>query len=399
MSTATLLTSAGQVEVIGLALEMSLRGAWSAIAKIGLDVEAPSGAVTIEIAGEDKTIEEFHGTVRPGEGGTFEGRAALFIVGGAGALRAAPAPVDFPGPVAAQDVIERLVGDAGEVLDSSVDLSGFSLNHWHVGGSSRAQALSLLADRLGLEWRVLASGAVWIGSETWASGDKLLGFRTHIDKGERLIRARPDAAKLRPGQTVLEERIRFVALAVSGSGLAAELRYGDERAEFRQALEGVLAPDLYRRTHGGTVERQDGDDLLEVTADATELGGLSRVPFRVGIPGARVLLPEGSRVRLAFEDGSPEQPYATALDQDTGAAAGVACVGDGAAAGELRIDPTQSPAPPGLILSYQAPDDELPIPWAVITGAVTVAPSPATVALRAVIDEGSTRVLLRRPDA
>jgi hypothetical protein len=371
-------SSLGRHAILSLDLELVLRGVWTATVETG--DPAPTGAVTVELAGEDGTVDTFAGVVRPGSG-EDAGRSRLWIVGGAGGLAGQLVARDYTAPrgVGADLVVGRMLADLGEQLAPSSELAGLVVERWHRGGLTGRQALTLFADRLGLDWRVLASGAVWLGVDSWPAADALAGFVERVDHDARVIHCRPDGARLRPGVTVLGERIHRVRYLLDEGGLRAELGYGQtDREEFRAAIEAVLPPRVYSEIHAATVIEQRSDGTLELQADDVRIGGLSRVPLMVGAPGMRVTVAQGARVRVAFLGGSPERPIAFGLEQDMSASRGAARVGDGAAAGTLTV--SGGGGAPAL-LSYTPP------------GGVPGAPT-TTVQLRAVIDEGSGIVRL-----
>jgi hypothetical protein len=125
-----------------------------------------------------------------------------------------------------------------------------------------------------------------------------------------------------------------------------------DRDEFREAVEAVLPPLVYRETHGALVLFQHADDgTIDVVCDDPRIGDLTRVPFRAGLPGALVELRDGDRVRVAFEEGDPERFYAMAPDQDATATQAVARVGDAVDCGWWVIVPFG----PGYMLS-RVPD-------------------------------------------
>ena len=343
----------GRHAILSLDLELQLRGVWTATVETG--DAAPAGAVAIELAAEDGSVDTFRGVVRPGSG-EHAGRSRLWIVGGAGGLAGELVARDYTHPlgVDAALIVGHLLADLGEQLDPSVALAAFRLERWHRGGATGRQALSLLADRLGLEWRMLDSGAVWLGVETWPAADALAGFVSSVDRGASVVHVRPDVARLRPGMTVLGERVHRVRYLLDESGLRAELGYGTtDREELRAAVEAVLPPRVYREIHVVKVITQLADGTLDLQADDARIGGLSRVPLEVGAPGVRVTVARGARVRLAFLGGSPERPFAFGLEQDASAARGGAREGDTVDCGQLLLVP--GPSPGTYVLQYAPP--------------------------------------------
>lgn len=98
--------------------------------------------------------------------------------------------------------------------------------------------------------------------------------------------------------------------------------------ELREAIERVTAPDVYKRAHAATVRTQHDDGTIDVDVDHPSIKTLSNCPLRVGIVGARVLVPEGTRLAISFENGDPDKYYAHGIDQDPDAARGVARMDD-----------------------------------------------------------------------
>lgn len=148
------------------------------------------------------------------------------------------------------------------------------------------------------------------------------------------------------------------------------------REEFAQAVAENMPDPAYSQTHGATVVIQREDDTLDLDVDDERIGSLLAVPFRIGIPGARVLLAEGARVRVAFESGDPSKHYAFAPDADPAATRGVALEGHEVDLGTLSVS-----GGGGVAFVWTPP------------GGVPSMPT-TSVALRGVIAEGSLRLRL-----
>ena len=65
------------------------------------------------------------------------------------------------------------------------------------------------------------------------------------------------------------------------------------------------------------VVSQNGDNSLELQPDSPNLAAVSRVPLRLGIPGATAKVAPGSRVLLGFEGGDLRAPVATVWGTST----------------------------------------------------------------------------------
>lgn len=340
---------------LSLELTMPLRGAWVAHVETGDDV-AVEGPVVIELARDNGAgLDTFTGTVR--HGGVWAGRSEVVVVGGAGGLLTqleprhyAPRGADVPADLIAQDIAR----DAGEELDpeAASALADLRVGQWTRARLPGGVALGLLADELGLAWRVLDTGKIWIGEETWpeaAASD--IGRRIDRRSDARAMQVAPSQATLRPGVTVFGERVHRVTY----SGGRADLAFGDtDRDEAAAAIRGLVPPTVYGLSGGARVVQQHDDDTLDLELDDPRLPAVRRVPFRPGFPGARVILDAGARVRVSFENGSPSGAYAHAPDQRPASDKGIAREGDTVSCGFWRVTPagdlvSAGPEAPGAV--------------------------------------------------
>lgn len=111
----------------------------------------------------------------------------------------------------------------------------------------------------------------------------------------------------------------------------------DPRESFERFVRWVMRETLYLRSFESTVERDHGDQTLDLLPDDTRVRGtgLSRVPILHGLPGVKVRVVTGSRVLLGFVEGDPHKPYASLWQPGSieeisfdGGSANVARVGD-----------------------------------------------------------------------
>lgn len=114
----------------------------------------------------------------------------------------------------------------------------------------------------------------------------------------------------------------------------------DPTGALRSFIEWVVRDRIYLRNYEATVERDHGDNHLDLRPDDARVAGtgLSRVPIRHGLPGVSVRVVVGSRVLLGFEGGDPQRPYASCWAPGSiesvsfdGGEAGVARQGDAVA--------------------------------------------------------------------
>jgi hypothetical protein len=242
-------------------------------------------------------------------------------------------------------VARAICDDAGELLADGVEdaLDAFQLGHWTRLSMPAGKALDLLVDVLGLSWRVQADGSIWVGAETWEAVDAAHYIGQADDD---LVIYAPDGAPLLPGTTIDGTQAVAVEYQISPGKL---------RAQVRSAVAGdpPRVPDLtlYRASYAGSVKSQAASGKLDITADDPRVGDLLGVDFRCGIPGAKVTIPSGSRVRVAFEGADPRGVYALALDQDSGAEKAIALKDDDVEIGYLLVTCAAPGSPAVLALS------------------------------------------------
>jgi hypothetical protein len=335
MASVILRCSLGDLPVSTGLLRLPPRGGWSASVELGADGAPELGAAaSLVFVREDGSEDVFAGIVRRSQLNEGSQTLTVSLAAGAGKLLADVPPRDHVAgaqPVPAGLVARSICDDAGELLADGVeaDLDGYQLGHWTRLSMPARDALDLLADVLGLAWRVQADGTIFVGPETWPEpgGDAL--FIGWLD--DDLVIYAPDGAPLRPGMAVDGVQALGVEYQISASSLRAQVRYG-------VAGDPPRVPDLmlYRASYAATVKAQRDDGTLDLEADDPRLGTvLLGVPFRVGIPGAKVTIPSGSRVRVGFEGADPRGIFAASLDQDRSATRPVARKGDTGAGGTL----------------------------------------------------------------
>lgn len=141
-------------------------GVWSAVVVVEQE-EALSGAATLSFGDGEASLV---GTSR--HAGAVVAAANAFVVGGADGMGTQARP-RFYRQAQVKDVVNDLLADAGEVLASTADASLLAtrLPFWTTMAQPVGEAVAnLLRACSGSPlWRVLRSGAVWLGSEAWPS--------------------------------------------------------------------------------------------------------------------------------------------------------------------------------------------------------------------------------------
>lgn len=288
--------------VLRATVTMPLRGAWTAdVTTEGTPMLAVDTAASLRLG-----AARFTGTIRRLT--SFAGRAGARLVGGAGRLASqlparaySQTPLDLP--------LRHALDAAGEVLDAGVDpsLLGRTLSRWTRLGAPLSHELDALASTAGpsVSWRVLDTGGVWIGEETWPIRE-LAAELLDDDLNVGRLRLAPDAATLRPGDMWRGRRCARVTHVWTADGL---------RTEAWSPLTREDPPaDLHARSYLARVVTQHADGTVDLVPDSPLVPPMAGVPLRLGVPGLRVELPSDQRVRLHFDAGNPQRPFAALSD-------------------------------------------------------------------------------------
>jgi hypothetical protein len=109
--------------------------------------------------------------------------------------------------IEARDVINELLTDVSESLapSSAASVLATRLPFWTRMNEQASVALSAVCDAIGATWRVLPSGDVWVGMETWPEAPE--PFQVDQDFAMGTVELAPDSISLTPGVTVLGLRV------------------------------------------------------------------------------------------------------------------------------------------------------------------------------------------------
>lgn len=386
-------------------LRLRQRGNWTAYVESSNTV-APTelSPASLLVRREDGSADTFTGAVRRAKANPGNQKLAVTVVGGAGKLIFPLPPLDHvlgSGPIPAGVVARAICDAAGEQLAPGVEaaLDATLLPRWHrATDTTPAIALDLLAHQLQVPWRVLPSGLVWMGVETWSAVDGA-AYWTGLVEDDGAVTYAPRGAPYLPGQTIDGVRAIDVRYDV-GAALTCEIR---------GAVTGdpphVPDLDLYRGSYSATVVAQNPDGTIDVRCDDARIGELRRLLFRVGLPGASATFDPTTapppRVRVRFDGASPAGAFAEGADQDfsdsTDPSSPVIRAVD--TAGRYAFDPG-IPGSMAPALYYQAPGASVLTPVTMLTAGSTAGgtvPSlpGSTFATTIALGPGSTRVKFR----
>lgn len=358
---AALVTVAGKQALTGR-LDMPIDGAWTGAFEIDSDTAPAVGdPVEIIVASQTTTAPKvvFSSTVM--WSGAWQGRSRVEVTGGAGGLRKilpARAYNQGPLPIPLAKIIADLIGEAGEELAEGV-MSALSEDPYLVARWVRYEGTALaslkrLCRAHGLVWRVLDTGKIFIGTNTfpvdpiYGKADPLTYAVDPGDDGqERVFTVAPDAATIRPDTTVAGKHATRVVWCLSEDGLRCEVYYPTDDGhtdsdDYEGAIRSVLPELPYARSYAATITNVRRDGRVEVRADDPAVGASDGVVMLVGAPSMAVTPVVGQRVRLFFSAADPRLSYAMGWEQDPAATRSVARVGDTIDCGYVTVT-----APPG----------------------------------------------------
>lgn len=316
------LVNANGQAVLDLPLCLPLIGAWHA----DLRVDAPdtiTGAVTISID-DDRLV--LKGTAS--RTGAFAGTSYVRVVGGAGGLGKTARPRHY-NQTSVRIVLGDLLADAGESLSpaASSSILGHRLEAW----TTAALPVGMLISRLmttaapGASWRILPSGQLWIGAETWPDSGLAVDTYQITDEnpavGEAILA--PDSPLLLPGTTLAGRRVSYIQHHVNDGGVVSQIWFDSQdrvKAALAAAVKTVLPPLEYFPRYWARVIAQSGgtvDVQIENPTIAAILPSMSRVPLAMPAAGASVQMAATGRVLVGWSGGDPSKPYAGEPDAST----------------------------------------------------------------------------------
>jgi hypothetical protein len=326
MALVNIASSSTTANVIEGNIMSQLVGAW--IADLRIDDPTSSGGSSSFPAGTQVTITSENGysrtgVVDPTRTGSRLDAVHVRVIGGAGGMFKASSARSFVQPSAfVRDVINGLVADSGETLDSTTSQTFLTQNltAWStLGGNSVARNLKALLSIAapGYNWRILANGNLWIGQETWSASTATFDVMD-FDPADQSYLIASESPFIVPGVNIASVGNVARVLDIIEDGHLRTRCYVDipgtvrglADATQRMALQALPGVDYYA-LYICQVAAQNGNnvDLNPVGArNKALLGSLQRVPLRVTTGVVPTMAPGGT-VLLGWDGGNPEVPY------------------------------------------------------------------------------------------
>jgi hypothetical protein len=216
-------------------------------------------------------------------------------------------------------VLADAVTAGGEALSDTIDPSLLvtALPSWQRQAGPVSRSIQAVVDQTGSVWRVLRDGTIWVGTDSYPETTTPHVFLDE-DWDSGVIEIAPELPDLVSGITFRGQTIKYVVHTVDSGKTRTEACLDSPSGLLDRFLAGVRQEIRYSRSYLCKVVSQNTDYSLELMPyDATFQGkGISRVPIRCGIPGVRVKVSKGCRVRVQWDDGNPSKPYANSWDFD-----------------------------------------------------------------------------------
>lgn len=264
------------------------------------------------------------GVVDPNRQGDFLDAVHVRVIGGAGGVvsKLASAQAYIQPGAFVRDVLNGLCSDSGETLSSTVDAGflGANLQAWSVvAGNSVARALRALIDIVSpsSNWRILSDGTLWIGSETWPQSTDTFDTLWQ-DPKDASFHIGSESPFISPGMSLPDVgNVARVNDTISDGAMHSRVWIdipGTDRgindSTQRMAKQALPLID-YFTLYDAKVVTQSGDGAtVDIQPVDPRLAGMQRVPLRLGLPGCSVQFLPGAIVRLGWDRGNPELPYA-----------------------------------------------------------------------------------------
>lgn len=218
-----------------MASQLSLNGApvlggWLSLPRVGLwtaELTLPD-AVALA-AGDVATLTPEAGTTLTGavaSAGVYADTTRVRVVGGAGGLARKPPPQTYR-DLTVGEMLAHTLGLVGERLAASTDasVSGAPIDAYSRLLQSASSTVAFWADALGVAWRALPDGSIWLGADAFLPAPKSFPFLvvgTEPETNADVLA--PDAIEPLAGLSLTGRPVAHVTYQV-GAALRAEVLY------------------------------------------------------------------------------------------------------------------------------------------------------------------------------
>lgn len=244
------------------------------------------------------------------------------IIGGRGGLNRTVAAQWHTGPgLTARTVLTSWADAAGEQLSGTIasELLSRSVARWVRAKGRSIDALDALADALGVNWRVLPDGTVWLGVEQSAEVEAfehdVVARRVATGCVELVVDA--PAAQLLPGRMFEGRKIGTVEYLLTPEkcravvGLIASTAQDTIQDLITSMVKRALWRERYRGLYRAEVVAVRDDWTVDLRPTLDEWPEMTEVPVLSGVAGASAKLARGAKVAFEFADSDPMQPAVT----------------------------------------------------------------------------------------
>lgn len=243
-------------------------------------------------------------------GGFFRCR----IVGGAGGLQKQVEPTEWAQGALVQTVLTAILSAGGEVQSATIDPSLLTkvLPQWSIVQGTVDAALAALCDSLGVIWRTLDDGSIWIGvpnPQPVTAPDYIF---TELDPEMGMVELDLNEASIQVDQIIDGLTVKQVIYTWGNSSLRAlvTIAPGPVNSLFTLFSKWMsrMKIDNFRQTPG-RINSQNIDKTVQFQPDDSRFSPLRRVALRLGLPDTEVTVNASSRAVVGWENASPTAPF------------------------------------------------------------------------------------------
>lgn len=204
---------------------MPLKGLWHGEFRIDSQ-DVMQGAVVITVG--DSTLNGWIVS-----SGVFSSQNWCRVVAGKGGLWSKQLKAQGYRDVSLKTVLESITRDSGEVLSPSVtnDTLNKRISFWNrFGGQVGNDVFNLLSAELGLSWKAMDDGKIWIGPQVWTQAPEPKDLETEELSAQRQWKtARVGSTELfpRPGTIWRDRNVDHLIFHLQGTSLRSEVFYGN----------------------------------------------------------------------------------------------------------------------------------------------------------------------------